>query len=93
MSDYLDEMGKQESIMSDLAYRLNALSNAFYLTGNDSLGLTLESYSCELFACEEAVRRAVGEEINDHYQQTMQSSANMLNACLADTKIGRESAE
>lgn len=88
MSDtYLDTIHEETEKVRMAAYKLQTLSEAFYATGNTSVGETLSVMSERLFLASEKINGAVGKEINDKYQTAEQNTMTTVAACLAMTKM------
>lgn len=86
MSSYLDTIEEETNNIVNIAFELDTLSRAFYVTGNIAMGDSLGFAYKDLMASQKKINNAVAVEINEMFGQAQQISANMITACLATTK-------
>ncbi len=78
--------------ISVIAYRLDALSDAFYVTGNDRMGNDLHSLSDSLLGIQDDLRAFSSEAVNTFADTAREGSNNMLALALTMAGIAREEA-
>lgn len=90
MSDYREKIHESCDKILNASYFLQKLSNAFVVTGNEKVGNDLLYLSAELSDCQRSIRDSIGQKIDADYKQSLQSTANMMNALLAGAKLERD---
>jgi len=83
MTDNFDKIYDGCSALNKESERLFDISDAFYRTGNDTMGLELASIASEMSGCANQIRKAYGSEIAGRARDAEQSSKNMVEAVLA----------
>lgn len=73
-----DELDK----INNVAGYLRRVANAHYHLGNDRMGEDMELTANNLLKSSEAIRQAVGEWINNYYQEAQQSFYGTLASVL-----------
>ena len=87
MSEYLNTIEEETRNIMDIAYEMDALSRAFYATGNMAMGETLNFAHQQLMAAQKNINRAVAVEINSRFKSSEQSAFNTVAACLAISEL------
>ena len=87
--EYLDVIHNESDKITSCAYHLEALSRAFYETGNSVIGGQLDTIATDLHEARSEISGAVSKNINNEYQQAQQSSMNVVKACLAGIEISK----
>lgn len=87
MSEYLDTIEEETRNIMDIAYKMDALSRAFYATGNMTMGEILSFAHKQLMKAQKNINSAVAVEINSRYKSAEQSAFNTVAACLAMSEL------
>lgn len=87
MGTYLDTIEKETRNVTEIAFEMEALSTAFYATGNISMGETLGFASKQLMDSQKSITNAVATEISGRCEQAEQSAFNTVAACLAISEL------
>lgn len=83
MSDYLETISNTTKVIRGHASHLRKLGNAFYMTGNAEIADQLDYISSSIMQAEEDLQDAISKNVTDQYNQSMQSTTNMINACIS----------
>lgn len=73
-----------------IKYEFDSKARSFDATGNLQMGDWLHDCALELEKVSRELTTAVSMEINSQFNNAMQSSANMINAVIASTKLKKE---
>ena len=84
------EINAIADFMEETARELQFSANAFSTVGQGGFACKLYGKSKALREKAEELRQIVSGKIDGDWKQARQSSANMLNACLAGVKLGQE---
>lgn len=87
MKSYLDTMRDERNKIEYSAMELEALSRAFYATGNVVMGGTLALISAGLLENSKNIDKAVGQELSDQLRRSQEATKNMVSAALAMGKV------
>ena len=82
--DYLKVVFAAEHLMTNVAYRLDAIADAlaYFMPGSPAVA-ELEAYANDLRIQEKRLSKAIGDELSANRRQAEEHSGNMLRACLA----------
>jgi hypothetical protein len=73
--------------LSDVAFRIKSLANAFARVGNNSVSESLLGYSYDILACSDVMDKEMSNEIYRSFEVAQEHSENILKACLAGVFI------
>lgn len=93
MSKHLEEIEKIKTNLSIVGDRLDNLSNALYLIGNQNLSMNLDNLSEMICAANAALDKTVSDNIRGQYEQAQKASANMINAALSVSSKDKQNIE
>lgn len=88
MSDFLDTTSDIMSALRSEVATLHRLSEAFYVTGNSSMGDRLSWVAESIDAQRQRLSDCVGQKVNDDYRESMEATGNVLRAALAGITAG-----
>lgn len=87
---WFQEVNEIADFMDETAKELQFSANAFSTVGQGGFACKLYNKSRALHKKAEELRQIVSGKIDGDWKQAQQSSANMLNACLAGVKLCQE---
>lgn len=87
MAEVVKDLDRRRENISMIARRLFRLSQAFYVTGNETLSVKLEQDALYLQEIESALCNISGDITGLYVSGAEQAHANMLNAALAGVTI------
>lgn len=93
MSKTVDIFFDAVKTVDAIARELEALSRAFYTTGNELLSDHLETYAADLRSASKAVSGEYGKMCNERLNDAWQSTGNMMVGVLTGLAAGKESAQ
>lgn len=80
-------------ILSEIAFQLYGMANAFKITGNEVMGEELSVIGSIIEKQTKNANQAFGEMINDRYKQSQETSGLLLKAALAGAGMKFEEKE
>ena len=89
MQDLLKVNSEEQGNLAGLSGELRRYANSFGLTGNSTMSDLLGAIADDLDGSANRIDKAITAELNGQYKQSLQSSANVLNAALAGIKVAR----
>ena len=91
MSQYLDEVFDNLSIGHSVADDLRKYARAANAMGMTPLAMDLREMSIRLDKSQDAIQKAVAENISRELEELQQSNVNMVAACLAGAELAKTS--
>ena len=88
--NWLSIYQESNDILSDIIYELYNLSDAFLNTGNSFIYKKIKKIAINLEYCKEGFEKSKSLNFDENLKAAKQSSANILNTCLAMSKLNKE---
>lgn len=85
---WITQMNHEREYLQSKASQLQALANAFYITGNNTLSTRLGEMADDILQSVKNIDTIVDKKIHDDFKQAEQSSVNIICAAVAATKQG-----
>ena len=83
MKDWLEQVCDDRKSLRDLAYEIEPLRSAFYLTGNDKIGDDLSAVIDEIRRAEKSIGDAIADNINEQVKKSQESIGETIKAILS----------
>ena len=87
MKTSTDKILEELQNLKDVSEELQYLAKAFSVTGNTELFNALYALATEVNSSSEGIQTAVSDQIRDQYEESTQSVANTIKACLNSDKV------
>lgn len=88
--NYMDMIQNEAHKIFNISLLLTSMSNSFFGVGNDIIGKQLNFITEDLDKIRQNIHKAVGGEIQRQFKQAQQSTANIVNACLATVALSKK---
>ena len=86
---WLDGMHDHSAMLDSLASQISELGRAFMRTGNENVGGELFEIAQGVRDQSKQVRDLTANKVNGDYREAVQSTANVMKACLAGAEVGK----
>jgi hypothetical protein len=89
MSDWHKKISNNCSRITNMSYRLQDMSHAFRVTGNETVAEDLEAIASVLAQSSETINDSVGECIHEQYVGSQKNSVAIFEAVLAGAELDK----
>ena len=90
MSQYLDDIHDGLNKLRAAQMSLDTLAEAFAITGNDNVAVSLDQLRLRIESAEKLIDKAVGEEINRTFNYSMEQANATVVAALTAAMRGQD---
>ena len=85
--DWLEKHSDASMVLFNIAREIRGLANAFRITGNHAMYISLRSIAVDIEKANKDIRDAIGESIEETIKRSGESSKAILEAALAGAMI------